>query len=56
LSGGKKGKVRGIIVGKNFDKKFAASIEQLKRVSSYTYDVEVWFERWPARKKNRTKA
>ncbi len=56
LSGGKKGKVRGIIVGKNFDKKFAASIEQLKRVSSYTYDVEVWFERWPASKKNRMKA
>jgi RecB family endonuclease NucS len=50
LGGGKDNRVRGVIVGKEFDKKFAAAIAQLRKVSSYTFDVRVLFERWPGDK------
>ena len=50
LGGGKDNRVRGLIVGKEFDRKFAAAVAQLKKVSSYTFDVKVLFERWPAEK------
>jgi RecB family endonuclease NucS len=48
LAGGKDNRVRGVVVGKEFDKRFAAAIAQLKRVASYTFDVKVLFERWQA--------
>ena len=47
LSSGKKARVRGIIVGRDFDKRFAAAIMQLRKVSSYTFDMKILFERWP---------
>ncbi len=50
LGSGKHNRVRGVIVGKDFDKRFAAAIAQLKKVSSYTFDVKVLFERWPAKR------
>jgi RecB family endonuclease NucS len=48
LAGGRARRVRGIIVGREFDKRFAAAIAQLKHVSSYTFDLKILFERWPA--------
>ena len=48
LCQGKNTRVRGIIVGKDFDDKFEAAVTRLKKqVSSYTFDLKVLFERWP---------
>jgi len=46
LARGEKIRVRGIIVGRDFDKQFAAAIAQLKRVKPYTFDLRVSFEPW----------
>lgn len=46
LGGGKKTQVRGIIVGKTFDRHFSAAVSQLQRVVPYSFDVKVLFERW----------
>jgi hypothetical protein len=46
LGGGKDSRVRGIVVGRQFDKHFGAAVSQLKRVSPYTFDLRVRFEHW----------
>jgi hypothetical protein len=53
LSSGRESRVRGIIVGKDFDKNFAAAVTRLKRVSPYTFDLQVLCERWPRDRKER---
>lgn len=55
LSNGKKEKVRGIVVGTDYDHKFANAIEQLKQVTPYTFDLLVSYDKWKpeARKERR---
>ena len=47
MAQGDKGRVRAIIVGREFDKKFASAITQINRVSPFTYDIRVRFDQWP---------
>lgn len=44
LGRGKESSVRGIIVGRDFDKRFDAAVKQLKRVTAYTFDLKISFE------------
>jgi len=53
LARGQESRVRGIVVGENFDNRFRAAITQLRRVSSYTFDLRVSFEKWPAAERSR---
>lgn len=46
LCGDKATRVRGIIVGSEFDRRFEAAIVQLKRVTPYTFDLRVSFSPW----------
>jgi hypothetical protein len=46
LAKGKDARVRGIVVGREFDKHFEAAISRLRRVSPYTFDLRVLFEPW----------
>jgi hypothetical protein len=48
LASGRNSGVRGIIVGKDFDRKFEAAAARL-RVTSYTYEVFANFLKWPRR-------
>jgi Endonuclease NucS len=46
LSNGKNDRVRGIVVGTDYDHKFANAIEQLKQVTPYTFDLLVSYDKW----------
>ena len=47
LAQGNEAKARAIVVGRNYDSKFAAAITAVSRVSPYTYDIRARFEPWP---------
>ena len=47
LAQGNEAKARAIVVGRNYDRKFAAAITAANRVSPYTYDIRARFEPWP---------
>jgi hypothetical protein len=56
LAHGKEGRVRGIVVGQEFDKHFDAAIARLKRVSPYTFDLRIRCEPWISADEGRGKA
>jgi endonuclease NucS-like protein len=56
LGRGIESRVRGIVVGREFDKHFGAAVSQLKRVSPYTFDLRILFERWGTENEHRTGA
>ncbi len=46
---GNEARARAIVVGREYDAKFAAAITQINRVRPYTYDIRVRFEQWTNR-------
>jgi len=46
MAHGDKSKARAIVVGRDYDSKFAAAITQISRVSPYTYDIQARFDPW----------
>ena len=46
LAEGKRDKVRGIVVGTHFDKHFDAAIKQIHDVTPYTFDLQIYYEKW----------
>ncbi len=46
MAQGDESKARAIIVGREYDARFASAITQIKRVKPFTYDVRVRFDRW----------
>ena len=46
MAQGDEARARAIVVGREYDAKFAAAITQINRVTPYSYDIRVRFERW----------
>ena len=46
LAGGDDRMVRAVVVGREFDQKFAAAITRIRQVKPYTYDIRLRFDEW----------